>query len=77
MKASVSLPEEDVRFLDVYARSAGLGSRSAAVHAAIDLLRRHELSAAYQIAWQEWDDSDDAEAWDTTTADGIVADATR
>ena len=32
MKVSVSLPGEDVRFLDEYAREQGLESRSAAVH---------------------------------------------
>ena len=35
MKVSVSIPDEDVRFLDEYARDQGLDSRSAAVHRAV------------------------------------------
>jgi Arc/MetJ-type ribon-helix-helix transcriptional regulator len=70
MKVSVSLPEEDVEFLDDYAATQGMDSRSAAVHKAVRLLRASELGAAYEDAWAEWDDSDDAELWDSTTADG-------
>ena len=39
MKISVSLPDEDVEFLDSYAESQGYGSRSAVVHTAVRLLR--------------------------------------
>ena len=39
MKVSVSLPGDDVRFLDEYAKDRGLHSRSAAVHKAVRLLR--------------------------------------
>jgi hypothetical protein len=71
VKLSVSLPGEDVDFLDTYAREAGLPSRSAALHRAVRLLRVAELSADYESAWDEWARSDDASAWDTTTADGL------
>jgi antitoxin MazE9 len=76
MKVSVSIPDEDVRFLDEYAREQGLDSRSAAVHRAVRLLRTAELAEAYQAAWEEWD-SGDAAAWDRTAADGVADDATR
>jgi len=39
MKISMSLPEEDVTFLDAYAEEKGLPSRSAALHKAVRLLR--------------------------------------
>lgn len=68
---SVSLPQDDVEFLDVYAREQGMESRSAAVHEAVGLLRTSQLSAAYEEAWESWDASDDAAAWDATTADGL------
>ena len=39
MKVSVSLPDEDVDFLDTYADTQGFASRSAVVHKAVRLLR--------------------------------------
>jgi Arc/MetJ-type ribon-helix-helix transcriptional regulator len=77
MKLSVSLPEEDVAILDEFARTAGLPSRSAALHHAVRMLRLPELEHDYEAAWHEWEASGDQEAWvDMTAADGI-ADATR
>ena len=70
MKVSVSLPEEDVAFLDEYATHQGLDSRSAALHKAVRLLRTMELAAPYEAAWAEWA-AREAAAWETTTADGI------
>jgi len=71
MKVSVSLPAEDVEFLDAYAESQGFASRSAAVQKAVRLLRVSELGAAYSDAWSEWVDDGEAEIWDVTTADGV------
>jgi Arc/MetJ-type ribon-helix-helix transcriptional regulator len=71
MKVSVSLPTEDVEYLDAYARSQGLDSRSAAVHRAVRLLRASELGAAYEDAWEDWA-AEDAEVWDSATADGVA-----
>jgi len=70
MKVSVSLPDDDVEFLDRYAAEQGMGSRSAALHKAVRLLRANELGPAYERAWTDWDD-DDHELWDTTTGDGL------
>jgi Arc/MetJ-type ribon-helix-helix transcriptional regulator len=72
MKVSVSLPEEDVEFLDAYASTKGYVSRSAVVHKAVRLLRASGLGGAYEDAWQEWAAGDDADAWDVTVDDGLV-----
>lgn len=71
MKISVSMPEEDVDYLDSYARDRQLDSRSAVLHKAIRLLRASELGAAYEDAWTEWDESEDSELWDAAAADGV------
>jgi Arc/MetJ-type ribon-helix-helix transcriptional regulator len=72
VKVSVSLPDEDVEYLDSYARSQGLDSRSAAMQKAVRLLRASELGAAYEDAWAEWAESDDGELWNAATADGLT-----
>ena len=72
MKVSVSLPGEDVEYLDRYAKSQGLESRSAAVQKAVRLLRASELGAAYEDAWTEWTEGDDGELWDEATGDGVA-----
>lgn len=71
MKMSVSLPEEDVEFLDAYARDQRVGSRSAALHKAVNLLRAAQLADAYEDAWDSWSSSSDSEVWDTALADGL------
>jgi Arc/MetJ-type ribon-helix-helix transcriptional regulator len=71
MKVSVSLPGEDVQFLDEYAREQGLESRSAALHRAVRLLRTAELGGAYEAAWEEWAAGGDADSWESTTGDGL------
>ncbi len=71
MKVSVSLPGEDVQFLDEYAREQGLESRSAAVHRAVRLLRTGELGGAYELAWREWASNDEGGPWESTTGDGL------
>lgn len=71
MKVSVSLPGDDVRFLDEYAKARGLDSRSAALHRAVRLLRSAELTAAYESAWEEWAADGDAEVWEPTVGDGL------
>jgi Arc/MetJ-type ribon-helix-helix transcriptional regulator len=73
MKVSVSLPEADVAYLDAYARTQGLESRSAVIHQAVRLLRANELSDAYEDAWQDWDNEPDSKLWETTIVDGPAA----
>ncbi|WP_370149375.1 ribbon-helix-helix domain-containing protein [Streptacidiphilus sp. EB129] len=76
MKISVSLPEGDVAFLDRYVAETPSDSRSAAIHAAIELLRAAQLEDDYAEAWQDWEQHEDATAWDRVTGDGL-SDATR
>ena len=72
MKVSVSLPDEDLEFLDTYARDAGIPSRSAVMHKAVDLLRASQLGDAYEQAWAEWAAAEDDDAWDAVTGDGLA-----
>ena len=71
MKVSVSLPGEDVQFLDDYAKEQGLDSRSAALHRAVRLLRTAELGGTYQAAWEEWAAQDEGILWESTAGDGL------
>jgi Arc/MetJ-type ribon-helix-helix transcriptional regulator len=72
MKLSVSLPDEDVEFLDQYAKTQGYESRSAVVHRAVRLLRSTELGDAYADAWSEWSESAEAAGWDEVAGDGLA-----
>jgi Arc/MetJ-type ribon-helix-helix transcriptional regulator len=71
MKISVSLPDEDVAFLDQQARSLGAGSRSAIVQRAIRLMRAVALGPHYARAWDEWSAEGEAAVWETVVGDGI------
>lgn len=76
MKLSISLPEEDLAFLDEYAEKQRITSRSSVIHEAITMLRTAGMEDAYAAAWDEWDESADAELWQATAGDGL-ADAPR
>jgi Arc/MetJ-type ribon-helix-helix transcriptional regulator len=69
MKVSISLPDADVAFLDRYARTQKIDSRSAVIHRAVRLLRATELGDAYAEAWQEWTESADGALWDAIVDD--------
>lgn len=71
MKLSVSLPGEDVAFLDEYASAHAYSSRSAVVHEAIRALRLGELHEAYGDAWAEWNAGGEAGSWDAVVGDGV------
>jgi Arc/MetJ-type ribon-helix-helix transcriptional regulator len=71
MKLSVSLPDEDVAFLDDFADRAGLASRSAAVHTAIRALQASAMGESYEHAWSDWESGGDAGLWDAVSADGL------
>ena len=71
MKISMSLPGEDVTFLDAYAKEKGLPSRSAAIHKAVRLLRASGLGIAYEAAWSEWHEENES-MWDATSSDGLL-----
>lgn len=72
MKLSVSLPDEDVEFIDHYAETHLVRSRSGVVQRALTLLRTTELGEDYAAAWDEWDEAAGA-AWESTVADGLAA----
>jgi Arc/MetJ-type ribon-helix-helix transcriptional regulator len=71
MKVSVSLPGEDVDFLDAYAARHGMASRSAVVRRALEVLRATQLGPAYADAWSTWE-TEDGPAWEVTVADGLT-----
>ena len=71
MKVSVSISDSDVEFLDGYARSHAIASRSAVVQKAIQLLRYSELSQHYEAAFNEWGCDGEDKAWDVVVMDGL------
>lgn len=71
MKLSVSIPSDDLRFLDEYARTHACSSRSAALQEAIGALRLLELGDAYADAWAEWDQSGEGDTWESTVGDSL------
>lgn len=73
MKLSVSLPDEDVAFLDEYASEIDADSRSAVIQYSIKLLRQHRLVAEYDEAFAEWEGSEDQRLWESVVGDGLEA----
>ena len=71
MKLSISLPDEDVEFLDVFADRAGMHSRSAVVQQAIGMLKAADLADDYERAFDEWHDTGEGAVWDTALGDEI------
>ena len=71
MKISVSLPEEDIRFVNDEALTGRYGSRSAVIHEAIRLLRDMPYQDSYAIAWDEWEADSEDVVWEKTAADGL------
>jgi Arc/MetJ-type ribon-helix-helix transcriptional regulator len=69
----MSLPEEDVEFLDSYVQNQGYPSRSAVLHKAVRLLRSAELTDAYAEAWAEWAETGEAALWEVAAGDGVNA----
>ncbi len=70
VKLSVSIPDEDLEFIDAYASEHGVDSRSGVVHRAVSLLRATELGDDYAAAWAEWESSDAAD-WEPVVGDGL------
>lgn len=63
MKLSVSLPADDVRFLDYYVTRHDLESRSAAIQDAMKALRDLDLQDEYEAAWSEQEDPEILAHW--------------
>jgi len=68
LKLSISLPDDDLVFLD----ELNAESRSAAIHAAIELARSLSLVDDYTAAYDEWVSSGDAELWESVVGDGLT-----
>ena len=73
VKLSVSLSDADLAFLDEYARTHGIRSRSGVLHEALALLRERRLGADYAAAWDEWAADSENVVWDQASADGLDA----
>ena len=71
MKVSVSISDSDLEFLENYARSHAIASRSAVVQKAIQLLRYSELSQHYEAAFNEWERDGESRVWDAVATDGL------
>jgi Arc/MetJ-type ribon-helix-helix transcriptional regulator len=71
MKLSVSLPDEQVRALDRLVAEQGLATRSAAVQRAVALYVIDGLQTEYDKAFEDWEASGDAAAWEPVVGDGI------
>ena len=75
MKVSVSLPQDDIEFLDKETRAGRYPSRSAAVKAAVTVLRQAAITDSYAEAWDEWEQSGDDVLWESVVADGLASDS--
>ncbi len=71
MKISISLPGDDVQFLDSQASQGVFSLRSAAIHSAIRLLHDRQYVDSYAAAWGEWD-ADNGAVWDATLTVGLA-----
>lgn len=69
-KLSISLPEQDVSYLDTLI-DEHTTSRSAAVHQIIRRMRELDAEYGYAQAMVEWEESGEAELWDQTAGDGL------
>ena len=70
-KISLSLPLDDVLFLNEQTSSGRYPTRSAVVANAIKIMRSQELTDSYVTAFDEWATSGEAALWDATSADGL------
>lgn len=69
-KVSISLTPVDLAFIDEVAMRYD-GNRSAAIHELVRLGRELASSDDYAAAFDEWESSGDAEAWESVAADGL------
>lgn len=75
MKVSVSLPRDDIEFLDEETRAGRYPSRSAAMKAAVTVLRQAAITDSYAEAWDEWEQSGEDLLWESVVADGLASDS--
>lgn len=71
MKVSVSIPDDDLAYVQTQVASGRYPTRSAVMHAAIRSLRTRDLEAQYAEAARDWRESGEEAVWDVTNADGL------
>lgn len=76
-KLSISVDPGLVRFVEHYQKRHSVRTKSEVVERALVALREAELAQQYADAYREWAEADDAGLWETTAADGLMADEAR
>jgi putative addiction module CopG family antidote len=71
MKTSISLADEDMKYLDSQVSKGRYSSRSAAVTAGIKTLRERDMEEAYAHDFARWSTSGEAAVWDAAVSDGL------
>jgi len=71
VKVSLSLTDDDVRFLDERSRGGGYASRSAVVADAIRAMRMADVVDMYVEDFKAWEESGEARLWDLAASDGL------
>jgi len=71
VNTSISLPRDDVRFLDEDAEAHGYASRSAVVRSAVRILRSSKLGDAYADAWKQREAPGAASLWSFSMSVGL------
>ncbi|GAA5533026.1 type II toxin-antitoxin system ParD family antitoxin [Deinococcus aluminii] len=70
-KISVSLESPLLAFLAQYQQAHQLRSKSEVIARALTLLRERELEEQYAEALAEWQDSGEADCWESVVGDGL------
>lgn len=71
-KLSISLPGDQVAFVEAYRKDHDLSSRSEVISRGIEMLRQEALAAAYRQHAAEWHTDPDREFWDAAAiSDGL------
>jgi hypothetical protein len=56
--------------IDVYV-AVVISKLARVLHRVVRPLRASSLGDAYELAWHEWEQSGEAELWESTAADGV------
>ena len=77
MRIRLSLPDDDLAFIDDHVARHPGSSRASAIRDAIQLLREEELGEEYRAAFDEWHESGEDRLWNTVSGDGIEPESRR
>ncbi|MBF6594018.1 MAG: type II toxin-antitoxin system ParD family antitoxin [Thermaceae bacterium] len=70
-KLSVSVDSRLAHFINTYQTDHDVPTKSEVVERALELLQSQELKRQYAQAYQEWEESGEAQVWDVTVGDGL------